>query len=701
MRLILSIVYPLPEDFPAVRIIRLLLFTFRTGLPAGVLLAASLSWAQSPPSQGGPLPVHTSSSPAASSLDSAATASPRLVVHLLEYLSSDYRGAVSDTGALLSESEFREQREFGKSVLSWIRELPELRDHPELRVAAEELESMIDHRAPPNRVAGLAGRIRRRVVALTGILEFPAQWPDLARGEALYRRSCESCHGDQGGGNGPAAASLHPKPANFLGKELSKRIFPFRAFNSIRLGVPGTAMAGWPGLSDQDTWDLSFFVTSLHFHGRTSSAQVHASDLRAASTQSDERLLITLTGTERQRREKLVALRLHSGGSGPSSFGNGSDGTGKDSLSIARRDLDEADRAYLVANLARARNLALLAYLDGVEPVEPRLRALGEDFVIRLENRMGALRSAIDARAPVPVFHQALLAAREALSQAENRLAPRMTPDPWLTFVLTAGILLREGFEAVLILIALLAVTRASGSRRATASIHAGWIGALLCGVAAWFLSGWLMILSGAAREKLEGYTSLTAVGILLYVGFWLHRRTEIHRWTEFIEVQVKGLLSGGKLWGLALISFMAVFREAFETVLFLRAITLDGGSQASTAMGFGVLASLATIFLLSWILLKTSTQLPLRKIFTFSSLLMVALAVILTGKGIHSLQEAGVLEFSYLGNKALLGTFRSDFLGIYPTWESMIPQLVVLICAILLWKWNTAPRTRRAPSAG
>lgn len=633
-------------------------------------------------------------------------ASPRLVVHLLEYLSSDYGGAVSDQGVVISESEYREQEEFAGSVLSLTRELPGLRSQPDLLRKTEELQSLIEHKASPARVGSLARILKQKVVNLSGILESPVQWPDLSRGRALYQRSCATCHGPQGGGDGPAARGLHPKPANFLGKDLSRQIFPFRAFNSIRLGVPGTAMAGWLQLSDQDTWDLSFFVTSLHFRGKAPQGAVLPSELRAASTQSDQELMAALSGSRRQKLAHLLALRLQSGPPGTGGIGKGgspesdlsadgsSGGAGKDSLETARQDLNEADRAYLSGDYGKARERALLAYLDGVEPVEPRLRAISAELVVRVEDAMGRLRSAIDARDPAPAFHQALAAAREALAQAGNRLAPQ-APNPWLTFVLTAGILLREGFEAVLILIALLAVTRASGSRRATAFIHAGWVGALLMGAVAWFVSGWLMILSGAAREKLEGYTSLTAVAILLYVGFWLHRRTEIHRWTEFIEVQVKGLLSGGRLWGLAMISFMAVFREAFETVLFLRAITLDGGTRGSAAMGLAVATSLGMIFLLSWTLLRTSAKLPIRKIFTFSSLVMLVLAVILTGKGIHSLQEAGVLEFSYLGDPGFLEKFRSDFLGIYPTWESVLPQIAVLVFAVLLWRWNATPQSR------
>ena len=290
------------------------------------------------------------------------------------------------------------------------------------------------------------------------------------------------------------------------------------------------------------------------------------------------------------------------------------------------------------------------------------------------------------ARVTVPALQAKVSAARQAIDETDRRLKLD-APSPWVTFVLTTGILLREGFEAVLILIALLAVIRASGSRKAARWVHGGWVAALGVGIVAWFSSGWLMAISGAQRETLEAVTALFAVAVLLYIGFWLHSRTEITRWQQFIDGKVKSALQGGNLWGLAAISFMAVFREAFETVLFMRAITLEGGAAGAVAMSLGVGVSFAVIFTLSWALLRYSARIPVRKIFSISSVLMAVLAVILTGKGLHALQETGALTVT-----ESWWTSRWDLLGLYPSWETFLPQLLILALAYGLWALGKRP---------
>ncbi len=158
-------------------------------------------------------------------------------------------------------------------------------------------------------------------------------------------------------------------------------------------------------------------------------------------------------------------------------------------------------------------------------------------------------------------------------------------------------------------------------------------------------------------------------------------------RWRQFIEVQVKTALQGRNLWGLAAIAFMAVFREAFETVLFMRAIALEGGALGTTAMAIGVTVSFALLIALSWLLLQSSARIPIRKIFNLSSMLMAILAVILTGKGFHALQETGVLSVT-----ATWWHATWDLLGIYATWETVIPQLLILAVVFGLWIWGKLP---------
>jgi len=244
---------------------------------------------------------------------------------------------------------------------------------------------------------------------------------------------------------------------------------------------------------------------------------------------------------------------------------------------------------------------------------------------------------------------------------------------PSLAFTAAFSIFLREGFEAVLIIIVLIGILKAMGATQALKWVHVGWSSALAVGILAWFASDSLMTMSGASRELMEGAISLFAVVVLLYVGFWLHRHSQISKWKEFLEAQVKRAQENKTYSAIAGISFIAVFREAFEVVLFLRAIWLDLDSSGQTVAGFGVLTSFGVIMAFSYLAVKTSQKLPLKQLFTFCSITMVALAVILAGKGVHSLQEAG-----YLSALPLSFGMRSELIGLYPTLQGVLSQITL-----------------------
>ena len=71
--------------------------------------------------------------------------------------------------------------------------------------------------------------------------------------------------------------------------------------------------------------------------------------------------------------------------------------------------------------------------------------------------------------------------------------------------------------------------------------------------------------MSGSTREVTEGITALLAAAILLYVGFWMHNMAYADRWRTFFQGQLRDALSARTRWAMALVSFLAVYREAFE----------------------------------------------------------------------------------------------------------------------------------------
>ena len=120
--------------------------------------------------------------------------------------------------------------------------------------------------------------------------------------------------------------------------------------------------------------------------------------------------------------------------------------------------------------------------------------------------------------------------------------------------------------------------------------------------------------------------------------------------------------------------SFVAVYREAFETVLFYQALWIEAGPGGHLAVGAGFVAASAGLVLLAWLILKMGLRLPLGWFFGGGAALMAVLAVVLAGKGIAALQEAGALPIGPLDLPAI------PPLGLYPTWQGVLTQLVLVV---------------------
>jgi high-affinity iron transporter len=239
-------------------------------------------------------------------------------------------------------------------------------------------------------------------------------------------------------------------------------------------------------------------------------------------------------------------------------------------------------------------------------------------------------------------------------------------------------IILREGLEAVLVLAAIAAFLVRSGRRDAVAYVHFGWIAALAAGAVTWLVSSTLFALSGAQRETTEGVTALLAAVLLLYAGYWLHSKSHATRWQSYIRSELSGALSSGQLWTLALVSFLAVYREAFETVLFMQALWLQATGPARGALMGGVASGATVLILAAWLITRFSLRLPLGLFFGASALFLAVLAVIFAGKGIAALQAAGKLPMSPADFPGL------PALGIYPNWQGLALQIAIVALIVM-----------------
>ncbi|MFA7616372.1 MAG: FTR1 family protein, partial [Weeksellaceae bacterium] len=173
----------------------------------------------------------------------------------------------------------------------------------------------------------------------------------------------------------------------------------------------------------------------------------------------------------------------------------------------------------------------------------------------------------------------------------------------------------------------------------------------------------------------------LFAVVILLWAGYWLHNNSNARKWQRFIKEKIGVYLEKDKMFGLAAFSFMVVFREVFEVILFLKAISLEADANNQSAIGLGSITAVVILFVIAFFFMKYSSKIPIRQLFLYSSWLVVLLAFILTGKGIHSLQESGLISIH-----ALPSWIQADWLGIYSTIESVLGQIILIIIVLIAY---------------
>lgn len=601
--------------------------------------------------------------------------SARNLIHLLSYIASDYGGAVQH-GQVISNSEYEEQVEFSKTVLDLAGKEKQFQSSSKVQEDLLTLRQLILKKSEPEKIREVAYGIQTEVFKISGLQRSPRKWPNIQHGKQIYSQNCTQCHGVNGQGDGPSSGSLDPKPTNFLDSKIDF-IPPFQLFNAIHLGVPGTAMSAFSQLSENETWDLAFYIASLRHEGKnTAGVLTHPWTLEQVASMSDRDLLLSAKGLDKNDSALALARTF-----------NIAEGSEKNLLSLAQENLEASFQAFENKNFELAKAKAIAAYLDGIEPLEPKLRLNDPDFTLKIEQALSSYRKDIDARVEKVELEKSFQNTI-ALIEGARKVLDTKPSSFWVTFSVAAGIFIREALEAALLLITLLGVVRSLGSSRALYFIHGGWIGAIVVGIGAWFFSGWIVKISGLGRELLEGSISLLAVVVLLYFGFWLHRKTEIGKWRAFINNLVKTALDSKKLIGLAVVAFMGVFREAFETILFLRALQIESNGQ-DLALTLGVLSAFLVVLVASGAAVRYSARLPLKQLFSLSSGMMLFLALILIGKAVHAFQEAGVLN-----STAIQGAIRIEWLGLFPSLESLIPQSVLLIIVLITWG---APKLRKS----
>jgi len=379
------------------------------------------------------------------------------LVFLLQYVGSDYAGAVRD-GRVVDEAEYRENREFAALIAERFAHLRSA--IPPAKVAALEtavakLRELVDARADPRLVREITEAAIPRLVEALDLRSFPRERPDPRRASALYADNCAPCHGARGGGDGPRAKEFDPPPARFTDPERLNATAPYVFYNAITLGVANTAMASFAeALSDQERWDLAFYIWTFIVPDRgalepspSPAARQVVLSLRDLATRTSLEVAPEVIrqaaahGEMIDREEacqRVARLRVH-----PPPLSDA-----EERLARLRQDLVRSVSLVEHGDSDAAADVVTTAYLSDFEPLEPELdrrdRQVRQDFERGLIEFRTALRRS-DTKA-------ALATARmleSTVDRAATVLAPRASGGGPGTMLAITALIVAAGAVAV------------------------------------------------------------------------------------------------------------------------------------------------------------------------------------------------------------------------------------------------------------
>ena len=615
-------------------------------------------------------------------------------------------------------------------------------DVPGLPVAARasadsglrRLRGMLERAAPPDSVAARASTLVQQIAALSGgsLESLPARLPSRARAATVYTEQCIQCHGAAGRGDGPKAKHLTGPPAADLGDEVELRdVSPQDMYRKIAIGVAGTGMPEYAeALSAEDRWALTAYIMTFRagqqrvLEGEGLYA-AQCAGCHGSTGQGDGPLASTLSVRPPALADLAIQARF-------------SDWALEDLIQAGRpgtpmpgfaRQLDTSQTRDVVAFLRtlplmerqnasspqasvfsavrrqidsavtlRSSKVAFDAYMT-FEQVETDVRAHNAALTSDLEDAFAALRERAATASPedLAAIRGRLLA---GLERAERIVADRNSAAN--LFTESFFLLLREGFEAILIIGALMTFLTKAGATERRRDVAKGAWAAVAASLATAVVVEMLFEITPGQREGIEGVTMLLATGVLFYVSYWLFSKIEAAKWNAFVKGRMNTALSSGSSFALASVAFLAVYREGFETILFYKALLTTasgpGSSGGTTAVLGGVLLGSLALVVVYVAINRFGLRIPMRPFFAVTSTMLYYMAFVFAGKGIADLQEAGIVPMTVLEWAP-----RAPVLGIYPTLESLALQglLILLLVFALAWLERDRRLTTREPVPG
>ena len=242
------------------------------------------------------------------------------------------------------------------------------------------------------------------------------------------------------------------------------------------------------------------------------------------------------------------------------------------------------------------------------------------------------------------------------------------------TFLQSATILLREGLEAMLVIAALAAYLDKAGARSRLPALYGGALLAILASLIAAYL--FAIFNGGEHNDLIEGVTMLVAAALMLYVSGWLLVRQDPAAYQRMLKEQAEAALAKSTGIAVAVLAFLAVFREGAETVLFVHALAGASGGYGFQLIA-GLVAAAVALAIIFVFINVVARKIPLRPLFIITSAFLFVMALKFIGQALQEFQEQQLISYTPIKNNGWM-----EAIGLNPTWEAVSAQLVVLVLA-------------------
>jgi high-affinity iron transporter len=536
----------------------------------------------------------------------------------------EYGKAIDEQGKLISKEEYDETYGFLTDAREVATRLSGY-DAAKTRAILDTMITAVAQKKPPAVVKQLQRRFSTSL-GTAGAMDLPDSPLDAVEGQTLFVKNCASCHGEKGAGDGPAGRALSPPPPAVGITSLTPELTSTLAYNVISVGVRGTAMSGFASsLTPQQRWNIINYIYSLR--GERLTLPVARADATATPGDTASPVILALLDS---------------------------------ALDFARngKSAEAGDRAFD----------AYIAF----EPLETPARAKKPGLVSTMERHFADFKGAV-RRNDVAAAENSRDAIADGLPSVVD-LGQQVPSGSWEAFLQSFLIIVREGFEAILVIGAVVALLIKTGHRERLRSIWIGIALGLVASGATAVVMKTLLAAMPASREIVEATSMLIAVVVLFSVSYWLISKVEAAKWQKFIREKVNSALEHGGGKALALVAFLAVYREGAETALFYQAL-FNEGPNVGLSLALGIVAGFVVLAVVFTLFYRYGVRIPMRPFFTVTSILLYYMAFVFMGKGIRELQEGNIMPITVIP-----GGPHVDTMGIYPSVETLTAQGILIV---------------------